>query len=75
MKISKKALKLLSGSDNRPLRLQMALGLGFSERWIERLIEENKPNGKLTTAAALQMIKNGTGLKESEILEATEKVA
>lgn len=75
MKISKKALKLLSGSDNRPLRLQMALGLGFSERWIERLIEENKTNGKLTTAAALQMIKEGTGLPESEILDATQKVA
>lgn len=75
MIISKKAIKLLSGSDRRPLRLQMALGLGFSERWIERLIEENKPNGKLTTATALRLIKEGTGLSESEILDTTQKVA
>lgn len=74
MKISKKALRLISGTENRPLRLRIALGLGFSERWIERLIEENKPNGKLTTAAAIQLIKEGTGLKDVEILDATEKV-
>lgn len=58
---------------NRSLRLSVALGLGFGEVWTDRLIAANKDNGPLTTAKSLQVIKQETGLVDSEILE-EEKV-
>lgn len=58
---------------NRVLRLKVAIDLEFSELWIERLIRANKDNGPLTTARALQTIREDLKLTDADILEtATE---
>lgn len=49
-------------------KLKLALALGFTEYWINKLIEANKPNGPLTTMKALSVIKENTGLDDKEIL-------
>lgn len=54
---------------NRTFRLRLAVDLNFSEVWIDKLIDANKNNGTLTTAKALQVIREETGLADSEILE------
>jgi hypothetical protein len=72
MKLSKKALKQIN---TRPIRLKLAIALNRSERWIEMSVINNKPNGILTTAAAIQVIKEETGLSDSEILESEAKQA
>lgn len=69
MKLTPHALQRL---DNLNVRLALALKLQFSETWIRSLIIKNKDNGPLTTAVALKVIQNETGLSESEIL--TESV-
>lgn len=69
MKISEKALSQIN---NQTARLTLALALGFSETWVRGLITKNKENGPLTTAKAIQIIKEQTGLRDSEILEETE---
>lgn len=66
MKLTKKALK---GIKDQPSRLKLALALGFSEQWINRVVAANKHNGPLTTASALKVIREETGLTDSEILE------
>lgn len=72
MKLTKTAIEGL----DRGVRLDLAKALDFSELWINKLIEANKDNGPLTTAKALQVIQEGTGLSESEILvEEETKVA
>lgn len=55
--------------ESRPFRLKLAVDLNFSEVWVDRLITANKDNGPLTTAKAIQVIKQETGLADSEILE------
>lgn len=66
MKLTKQAIESL---DAREKRLQLALKLGFTEVWIDRLITKNKPNGPLVTVTALNVIREQTGLTDSEILE------
>lgn len=66
MKLTQKALTKIDQPDTR---LRLALGLSFSETWIRSLIAANKDNGPLTTAKAIQVIKQETGLTDSEILE------
>jgi hypothetical protein len=70
MKLTRKAIK---GIKDQGARLKLALALGFSEQWIVRVINANKPNGPLTTATALKVIRLETGLTDAEILE-DEKV-
>jgi hypothetical protein len=65
--------KALAKINNRETILKLAFVLGFTEIWIVKLIAKNKPNGDLTTAAALRVIKEETDLLEEEILE-EEKV-
>lgn len=72
MKLSKKAIKRI---DNLNSRLQLATGLQFSETWIRSLILANKENGPLTTAKALHVIKENTGMAFEEILEDTNVTA
>lgn len=69
MKLTSKAQELIGNKDEKALRTRLALALNFTERWILKCIQENKPNGPLTTVAALKVIKKETGLKESELLE------
>ena len=66
MKLTEKAIAALSSRDTV---LKLALALGFTEVWIDRLIRKNKENGTLTTAKALQVIREETGLSDQEILE------
>jgi len=66
MKLSNIALGRIS---ERKVLLQLALALDFTEQWMRRVIENNKDNGPLTTAKALQTIREETGLSDSEILE------
>lgn len=66
MKLSNIALERIS---DRKVLLQLALALDFTEQWMRRVIENNKDNGPLTTAKALQTIREETGLTDAEILE------
>lgn len=66
MKLTNQAITAIS---ERQIVLRLALTLGFSERWILRVIGKNKKNGPLTTASALQVIREETGLLDAEILE------
>lgn len=71
MKLTANAISAI----NKPnIRLKMALGLGFSETWIRSLISANKNNGPLTTAKALEVIREETELDESQILEEVVEV-
>lgn len=67
MKLSNAAITAIS--EERKTLLDIALALNFSEQWTRRLIENNKDNGPLTTAGALKVIREATGLSDQEILE------
>jgi hypothetical protein len=66
MKLTAKAIKKIG--ENRTAAM-IALALDLSEDWIKRLAKKNKENGDLTKAKALQVIREETGLTDSEILE------
>jgi hypothetical protein len=66
MKLTEQAI---NGINNRKSILALALALGFKEQWTTRIVQTNKENGPLTTAKALQVIKEETGLEYSQILE------
>lgn len=66
MILTKKAIKKINVLKTR---LLLALAMDFTEQWIIKLLDANKENGPLTTAMALKVIKEQTGLKDSEILE------
>lgn len=66
MILTKKTIKKINVTKTR---LSLAMAMGFTEQWIIRLIDTNRVNGPLTTARALQIIKEQTGLTENEILE------
>lgn len=66
MKLSKKAIKTILS--NRNIILAIGIALNFGERWITILLNANKENGPLTTAAALEVIRKETGLGDQEIL-------
>lgn len=50
------------------LSLKLAEALDFTQGWIITLAKANKKNGPLTTASALKVIREFTGLSDSEIL-------
>lgn len=64
MKLTKKALDAINET---PIRLKLALALECGERTIFRYITDN--NDDLTKAAALRVIREETGLTDSQILE------
>lgn len=66
MKLRKTALNKIKDS---AIRLKLAGALKCTEQWVIKLIAANKRNGPLTTAAALGVIREETGLTDSEILE------
>ena len=71
MKLTKKAIRRIK---DRGISLKLALALNFSEQWVLNLIEANKPNGPLTTIGVLRVIREETGLPDSELLEEEEPV-
>jgi transcriptional antiterminator len=64
MRLTKKALSKIKSPQSR---MRIALALGVSDRTIERYIKDN--DDELTKAAALNIIKEITGLSENQILE------
>lgn len=54
---------------DRIFRVKIADALGFTEVWVDKIIAANKDNDPLTTAKVIQVIKQETGLLDSEILE------
>lgn len=66
MKLSKQAIKLITGS-GRVMNL-LAVQFDCSESTIRRWINNNEPDSLLTTKSALKIIKEQTSLRESEIL-------
>lgn len=64
MKLTKKAINKL----DRKRRLQIAIALNFSEQWINKVVAANKENGPLTTLKAIEIIRQETGLTDSDIL-------
>ena len=64
MKLSQKALKAIN---NPTVRRRLMDVLGCTEFTISRYIQKNSDN--LTKAAAMQVIRQITGLADSEILE------
>jgi hypothetical protein len=67
MKLTQKALKAI----NTPItRRRLMDVLGCTEFTIARYIQKNSDN--LTKAAALQVIREATGMPDSEILERIE---
>jgi hypothetical protein len=67
MKLSNAALTAVTGK--RKTLLSLALALNISEQWMRRVLENNKSNGPLTTVTALAIIREETGLTDSDILE------
>jgi hypothetical protein len=72
MKLTQKAISHLQSGEQRATRLKLALALNFSERWIEKLLEQNKSNGPLTTVTAVDMIKE-SGIDSGDVLENEEE--
>ena len=66
MKLTKKALAAI---DTLEIRLALAAALNVRESWIIKLIAANSENGKLITITAFLVIREKTGLKDSEIIE------
>lgn len=54
---------------DRIFRVKIADALGFTEVWIDKLIAANKDNGPLTTIKSILVIREETGLSDSELLE------
>lgn len=70
MKLKQTILSQLN--QDRMFRLKIADGLGFTEIWIDKLIEANKNNGPLTTAKSLQVIRKELGITDDQILQEEE---
>lgn len=71
MKLSAIALQKI----NIPqVRLRLAIQFDCTERWISQLIKDNTPDGDLTKASALNIIREQTGLTDDMILETEETI-
>lgn len=72
MKLSQIALQKIMDSRSLPKKLRDALGVSRVTMW--KYLKDNEDNGELTKAMVIQIIKEETGLIDSEILEETESV-
>jgi hypothetical protein len=66
MKLTNKALESINTKRGR---LALMTAMDFSEQWVFRVLKANKVNGPLTTATALKVIEQETGLTQEDILE------
>lgn len=66
MRLSALALQKIN---NTPTRLRLALKIGCTERWISIMIKENPNDSDFTKAGIVQVIREETGLDDSQILE------
>lgn len=62
------ATSVLQQINTQSVRMKISLALGSGEGVVIRSIKNNKPNNKLTTATALKIIREETGLKDRDIL-------
>lgn len=58
--------------DSAECRRELMYQLEITQTTIYRYLDENKPNGKLTTALALRIIKETTGLTDKQILTSSK---
>lgn len=65
--------KALTAINNPKIRMKIGLALGISEQAVIKAIKNNSDS--LTKYAAMQVIKNETPLKESEIVESINQPA
>lgn len=72
MKLSERAINAIN---TRPVILKLALALDFTELWINKLIAANKEDAALTSATAMKVIREATGLTDAEILEEEKEPA
>lgn len=72
MRLTKKALGAINKKD---IRLKLALSLDCTEQWVIKMIVANKNNGPLTTASALDVIRQETKMKDDQILDKQKVVA
>lgn len=70
MKLTGLAIEAIKASPSNTLEL--ALHLKKTQRRMEQLLEQNKPNNLLTTVSAVRKIEELTGLQESQVLEEAE---
>lgn len=61
--------EILERINNPVTRTKIAMALGQGEQSVVVLVRNNAPNGSLTKAAALKVIREETGLGYDEILE------
>jgi hypothetical protein len=69
MKLTRRAIKNIN---NLETRLKLAMFFKVTERRISQMIKDNKNDGQFTTASALKLIRELTGLDDSQILEETK---
>ena len=66
MKLTEKAIEAIKECNK--CKVKLAYELDKSETTIWRMLNENKPNGTLTTVTALGIIEDETGIKKKELL-------
>lgn len=66
MRLTQSVIDVLNTPEHRP---DFQKELKKSESTILRLFKENKENGPLTSAGALELIRTKTGMSDAEILE------
>lgn len=52
----------------KELRIRLAFELNITEQWVIKLLAGNTPNNRLTSIAAVRIIKRYTGLSDKEVL-------
>lgn len=72
MKLTQQVQQWLTETSQRQVRLQIALKLGVSESWLNRVLAGNKEDNLFTKASALVIIRKETGLADEQILEEQE---
>lgn len=73
MVLSYTAILILKGSSSE-FKQRLADALGVHEKTIYRYIADNEENGMLTTASALRLIRNESGLDDDQLLDESKVV-
>jgi hypothetical protein len=71
--LTQKALNKIDALRPEGIIRRLADALACSDNTINRHIRENEPNGDLTKLAALEVIREATGLSDKQILESAAK--
>ncbi len=74
MRLTKDIIKIVRDRDKLRIRNRLAFELDYSQQSIENWLEENADDGKLTTAKALKIICEETGMTQDQILMESETV-